>query len=78
MDQCKECPAGRFQSAGNETSCEECSKGAFCEAGASAALPCASGTYGNTSGLESSDDCQPCPKVRPRTLTLALTLTLYP
>ena len=59
---CDYCPAGTFQSEGGATTCEVCLLGAFCEAGASAALPCDSGTFGNTSGLESSADCRACPK----------------
>ena len=60
------CPAGRF---GGEKGLVDngcsgtCAKGFYCESGSlsAKAAPCLPGSYGNTTGLTSQEDCHACP-----------------
>jgi len=54
--ECTECGAGRNCST---TDSEPCPEGYYCEAG-TVPQKCPAGKYGDTTGLESSDSCQPC------------------
>ena len=61
MAACVPCIAGTYQSGSGETACRTCPRGSHCAEGASAALPCAEGSYGAEEGLASNDECTPCP-----------------
>ena len=60
--QCAKCAAGTFQEAEGATACETCTAGSYCKQGASAALPCLSGSYSSASGLGEASLCTDCPK----------------
>ena len=60
--QCAKCAAGKFQEAEGATACDTCTAGSYCKQGASAALPCLSGSYSSTSGLGEASSCTDCPK----------------
>ena len=61
-----QCPAGRFGSSdrlSDATCTGECEQGYFCEAGSVSgkAAPCAEGSYGSATGLQSQPNCTACP-----------------
>ncbi len=58
--QCQTCPAGFYCTAG-ATEPTECTGGSYCPAGASGTTICPDGTYSNAKGLQSVDQCRPCP-----------------
>ena len=58
--ECSGCSGGSFQASSGGTACIACGLGAFCPQGASAALPCPSGRFGNTSDLSSFEQCWNC------------------
>ena len=71
------CPAGKFSRGLGELDCDDCIAGFYCPSGTinpvtcplgnfcpgNATLPadCPDGTYGNSLGLQSADQCTPCP-----------------
>ena len=59
MSQCTPCPHGSYQPEPNTTDCLPCELGAHCSEGASAALLCPSGSFGNATNLTSAADALP-------------------
>ena len=56
---CHKCVAGTFQNEAGKTACDLCPAGSYCPEGASAALPCAEGSYSAATDLASADQCTP-------------------
>ena len=59
-DYCESCPPGSFQPGEGSVDCLPCSRGSYCTLGSTAALPCASGRFGNATDLGAAGDCLPC------------------
>ena len=57
--QCTKCAAGSFQAREGQRKCVPCSKGYVCIEGSATGVPCPGGTYANTTGLSSRDQCVP-------------------
>lgn len=62
LKECLTCPPGYYCGFG-ATEPTRCENGRYCPAGATTGLPCPAGTYTpvTTVGLESADQCDPCP-----------------
>eukprot|EP00966_Prymnesium_polylepis_P334085 7389481-Prymnesium_polylepis.2 len=58
---CEPCEPGRYQSDVGATGCALCTRGSYCKTGAAVHTPCASGSYSNTAGLKSQEECKACP-----------------
>ncbi|KAM4652057.1 LOW QUALITY PROTEIN: uncharacterized protein O3C94_014393 [Discoglossus pictus] len=59
---CQPCPPGFSCPPGVTTYLQyPCQPGYYCPSGTSAPVPCAPGTYGNSSGTKHPTDCYPCP-----------------
>ena len=56
---CTLCPQGKFQGQANATGCEDCTPGSYCRTGSIQGAPCPGGTYGNSTGLVTVDQCVP-------------------
>ena len=54
---CDGCTAGKYQANEGEQACLTCEPGSYCPEGASAALPCAEGSYSKSISLTSTDRC---------------------
>ena len=54
---CDKCAAGTYQTNEGEQACVACEPGSYCPEGASAALPCAEGSYSLSTDLISADSC---------------------
>ena len=73
-ERCDLCPAGKFTASSGNTACTDCTPGYLCVEGASAPVPCRSGTHANQSVLypdggdviggflSSRDQCIVCPR----------------
>eukprot|EP00966_Prymnesium_polylepis_P195541 4532630-Prymnesium_polylepis.1 len=53
--------AGTHQNGTAATECRPCEAGSFCPMGAAAPLPCASGSYSNSTSLSDASECTACP-----------------
>lgn len=61
LGSCMPCDMGTYQPIMQQTACLACERGAYCLAGATAAMLCPSGTYGNHTNLTSIEACKPTP-----------------
>jgi hypothetical protein len=59
MTDCLTCAHGKFQPAEGATACIRCKPGYYCPTGAPAALPCAEGSFSDSSNLASDTECTP-------------------
>ena len=59
--QCTECQPGSYQDEEGQTLCKPCASGHYCPRGASAELPCLSGSYSSQPGLTHTSNCTTCP-----------------
>jgi len=58
-----DCSAGYYCPSGSSSSEQKVSPaGHYCPTGAAAPTPCPKNTYGDVTGLQSSDQCAPCPQ----------------
>eukprot|EP00964_Phaeocystis_antarctica_P066137 scaffold39941_cov75-Phaeocystis_antarctica.AAC.1 len=57
MATCDRCAAGKYQASEGEKACVACKPGSYCPQGASAALPCAEGSYSVSTNLTSTVEC---------------------
>ena len=62
LHDCIVCPAGFSCVDGTRTPLE-CGLGHYCPAGSPYPIPCPVGTIGPNVGMETQEDCQPCPGV---------------
>ena len=60
----RECPAGRYCSAGRDSEGPVCERGYFCPVRSAAPLACPAGTYNPDQGKSEEADCRPCPRGR--------------
>jgi len=58
---CQPCPAGYLCQTNGLATPSNCPLGSFCPANSATPLPCPVGTYGNSTNLQYSFDCQLCP-----------------
>ena len=56
---CTNCAPGTYQDEAGKTSCLACTAGSYCPTGASAALPCPSGSFSAYTNLASAAGCTP-------------------
>ena len=54
---CDNCAPGTYRPEEGEQACVACEPGHFCPLGASAALPCAAGSYSDATNLTSANEC---------------------
>ena len=62
QETCKQCEAGKFQSATGKSGCVDCTASNYCPLGAAAELPCPAGQYSSSPNLGASESCTQCPK----------------